>query len=723
MCTLAGRILGDKNMITKASIDYIVSATGLGARSVDNTLQLLAEGGTVPFIARYRKERTGNLDEVQIGDIVKYRDQYDTLEKRKETIRAAIQEQGLLSDELNQKITRIKDLTTLEDIYLPYKKKRKTKAEAARQAGLEPLAKIIMAQRTHDVYRNAQSYVRGSVKSVDEAIQGAQHIIAEWVNERSDIRSRLRQQLERYATIETKVVTKKKDDQEAQKYRDYFKWSESLSRCPSHRLLAILRAEDEGYVRLKVTIEDDIALDRIAQRIIKGSGPCRDIIEEAIADCYKRLLYPSLSNERLSKAKLKADEEAIAVFGKNLRQLLLGAPLGEQRILAIDPGFRTGCKLACISAQGELLHHDTIYPNPPQNDTHGAEHKLMSLVSKYDIQAIAIGDGTASRETERLVKSIRFDREVEVFVVSEAGASIYSASKIAREEFPDKDVTVRGAVSIGRRLADPLAELVKIDAKSIGVGQYQHDVDQSKLKQSLDQVVSSCVNLVGVNVNTASVPLLSYVAGVGEKLAENIVNYRAENGPYTNRNQIKKVPRLGAKVYEQSAGFLRVKNGSNPLDNSAVHPESYHIVKSIAQQEGLSLDKLIGNASVLDSIDLARYVDDKVGLPTLKDIVKELKKPGVDVREKAKTFSFDPNIRSIEDVRAGQVLPGIVNNITNFGCFVNIGIKESGLVHVSNLADTFVKDVNDHVSLHQQVMVRVISVDLDRKRIQLGMEG
>lgn len=702
-------------------LSYIKARTSLKANAISATLQLLDEGGTIPFIARYRKERTGHLDEVQLAEIVALRDACLALAKRKEAILKAIEEQGLLTPELRSKISACPDLTTLEDLYLPYKKKRKTKAEAARQLGLEPLAKIIMAQRSQDLHHSARSFVKGAVKSTEAALEGAQHIIAEWINERSDLRSRLRQTLARHATLTTKVITKHKENPEAQKYRDYFKWEEPLKRCPSHRLLAILRAETEGFVRVKIDVDHDRARQAIAQRIIRSRGACADLIEEAISDSYKRLLYPSLSNERLQAAKLKADEEAIAVFSKNLRQLLLGAPLGESRILAIDPGFRTGCKVVCLDETGALLHHDTIYPNPPQNDVAGAQQKLQALVDRHGIAAIAIGDGTASRETESLVQSMNFGRPVEVFVVSEAGASIYSASKIAREEFPHKDVTVRGAVSIGRRLADPLAELVKIDPKSIGVGQYQHDVDQSKLKQSLDQVVSSCVNAVGVNVNTASVPLLSYVAGIGPKLAENIVKYRQERGGFGSRAEIKQVPRLGAKAFEQAAGFLRVRDGAHPLDNSAVHPERYGLVEQMARRAGMAVGELVGAEQVLEDMDLGSFVQGDVGLPTLQDIVKELKKPGVDIRERAVAFAFDPTIRTIDDVRAGQVLPGIVNNITNFGCFVNIGIKESGLVHISNLAPGFVRDVNDHVQLHQQVMVKVLDVDLERGRVQLAM--
>lgn len=703
-------------------VPYIVHHTQLSEKSVENTVALLNEDCTVPFISRYRKERTGNLDEVQIGAIVEFKTQFEALEKRKSAIIKAVEEQGALTPELKAKLQDCADLTSLEDLYLPFKKSKKTKAETARKNGLEPLAKIIMAQRSDEIEFIASKYLGKEVSNEDEALEGARHIIAEWINERSDIRNQLRNQLERHAFITTKVIKTKKEDEKAQKFRDYFDWSEPLDRCPSHRFLAIMRAEKEGFVRVKIEIDDDRALNAIERRIIKSNNACSQQIELAIADAYKRLLFPSLSNELLKAAKEKADTSAIQVFSKNLKQLLLGAPLGEKRILAIDPGFRTGCKVVCLDSHGELKHNETIYPHPPQRDSAGgAIKKISSLVDAYKIEAIAIGNGTASRETEQLVKRIAFKNPIEVFVVSEAGASIYSASKIARDEFPNYDVTVRGAVSIGRRLADPLAELVKIDAKSIGVGQYQHDVDQTQLKTSLDTVVESCVNSVGVNINTASVPLLSYVSGIGPKLAENIVTYRNEHGTFTSRDQIKKVPRLGGKAFEQSAGFLRIKEGENPLDDSAVHPESYAIVKRMVKDQGISLKEIVGNTSVLQSIDLESYCTDDIGIPTLKDILGELEKPGLDRREKAKVFTFNQNIKEITDLRQGQLLPGIVNNITNFGCFVDIGIKESGLIHISNLSDTFVKDVNEHVSLHQQVVVKVLDVDVARKRIQLGL--
>ncbi|MBD0823453.1 Tex family protein [Aestuariibaculum marinum] len=702
-------------------IQYITSQTQLPESSVKNTVDLLNEDCTVPFISRYRKERTGNLDEVQIGEIVKYKEQFEALEKRKTAILKAIEEQGKLTSELQHKIEITQDITALEDLYLPFKKSRKTKAEKARQIGLEPLAKIIMSQNANDVESIAFKYVKGEVNSVDEALEGARHIIAEWINERTDVRNNIRYQMERFAMITTKVVKTKAEDENTQKFRDYFDWEENLSRIPSHRLLAILRAESEGFIKVKISIDDDRALTKIEGRIIRSNNACAEQIELAIKDAYKRLLLPALSNEALQLAKEKADASAISVFAKNLKQLLLGSPLGEKRVLAIDPGFRTGCKVVCLDAQGSLLYNETIYPHPPKSDSTGAIKKLSSLCEAYKIEAIAIGNGTASRETEALVRKIHFKNDMQVFVVSEAGASIYSASKIAHEEFPNYDVTVRGSVSIGRRLQDPLAELVKIDAKSIGVGQYQHDVDQTKLKKELDTVVESCVNAVGVNINTASVSLLSYVSGIGPKLAENIFNYRNEHGMFKSRAAIKKVPRLGDKAFQQGAAFLRIKSAKNPLDDSAVHPESYRIVEQMAKDLGKEVTSLIGNESVLNAIDLKQYCTETIGLPTLDDIIKELKKPGLDIREQAKVFTFNQNIKTINDLQAGQLLSGIVNNITNFGAFVDIGVKESGLIHLSNLSDSFVSDVNAHVSLHQQVIVKVLEVDIPRKRIQLKL--
>lgn len=707
-------------------LSYISSQTSYSEKSIQNTIELLNEDCTIPFIARYRKEKTGNLDEVEIGEIVGLKEAFEALEKRKKTILKALDEQEVLTPELQSKVENAKDLTLLEDIYLPYKKKRKTKAETARKNGLEPLAKIIMSQRADNLEFIAAKYINEAVENEDKALEGARHIIAEWINERSDVRNLLRRELERFSTIVTKVVKTKKDastslstSDNAQKFKDYFDWSENLSRIPSHRLLAILRAEKEGFIRVKIEIDDDRVLEKVDRKLIKNNNECGAEIQLAIDDAYKRLLLPSLTTEAMNIAKEKADEAAITVFKKNLEQLLLGAPLGEKRILAIDPGFRTGCKVVCLNAQGELLHNTAIFPNAPQNKTTEAAYTIEHLIKKYNIEAISIGNGTASRETERFIKNIAATKSLEVFVVNEAGASIYSASKIARDEFPNEDVTVRGAVSIGRRLADPLAELVKIDAKSIGVGQYQHDVDQNQLKKSLDTVVEHCVNKVGVNINTASASLLSYVSGIGPKLAENIVNHRNQHGVFKTRNDIKKVARLGGKAFEQSAGFLRIKKGTNPLDDSGVHPESYTLIKRIAKDLKLKTEDLIGNVKQLKEIKLNNYVTADFGLPTLKDIVKELEKPGLDPREKAKAFSFDENVKTIDDLHTGMVLPGIVNNITNFGCFVDIGIKESGLIHISNLSDTFIDDINKIVSLQQQVQVKVLEIDLVRKRIQL----
>ena len=702
-------------------LPYIIQQTQLSSKSIKNTIVLLNEDATIPFISRYRKEMTGNLDEVQIGEIVKFKELFEALEKRKKAILKVLEELQVLTSELEQKILRTRDLISLEDLYLPFKKKRKTKAETARLQGLEPLAKIIMSQRLNDLEHTASKYTSNKVSTIEDALEGARFIIAEWINERTDIRNNIRQQLARFAIISSTVIKSKINEEKAQKFKDYFDWQESLKRIPSHRLLAILRAENEGFIRLKIAIDSDSAIQKIADTIIRTHNTCAPQIQLAIKDAFKRLLFPSLANEALSIAKEKADEAAILVFSKNLKQLLLGAPLGEKRVLAIDPGFKSGCKIVCLNAQGGLEHNETIFPHAPQNQAIEAIKKINFLVNAHKIEAIAIGNGTASRETEQLVKKIQFTNNVAVFVVSEAGASIYSASKIARDEFPNDDVTVRGSVSIGRRLQDPLAELVKIDAKSIGVGQYQHDVDQTKLKKSLDTTVESCVNTIGVNINTASEPLLSAVSGIGPKIAENIVNYRNENGSFTSRISIKKVPRLGGKAFEQAAGFLRIKNGKNPLDDSGVHPESYGLVGQMAKDLKKNISELIGNKEMLQKIPLEKYTTQTIGLPTLKDIISELEKPGLDPRAKAKMFSFDQNIKTIADVRIGQILPGIVNNITNFGCFVAIGTKESGLIHVSNLSDTFVKDVNAIITLQQQIMVKVLEVDVVRKRIQLAL--
>ncbi|MCQ0112166.1 uncharacterized protein SAMN04487906_2022 [Zhouia amylolytica] len=703
-------------------LSYVLKHSQLPERGVANTLKLLDEDSTIPFISRYRKEMTGNLDEVQITTIAKLRQGFEELEKRKLTILKAIEEQEALTPALKEKIEQAENITLLEDLYLPYKKKRKTKASIAKEKGLEPLAKIIMKQHDDDVPGTAERFINDQVKNSNEALQGARDIIAEWINENEWVRNKLRRLYSRKAIIETKVVKDKKEDEDAQKYQQYFEWSEPLNRAPSHRILAMLRAENEGIVRVKIQVDKEEALDLIDGVIIKTDvDSCTDQVFIAIEDAYKRLLDPAISNEVLKEAKLKADEAAIKVFSSNLRQLLLGAPLGEKRILAIDPGFKSGCKVVCLDENGDLKHNENIYPHPPQRETTQAMKKIRSLVNAYNIEAIAIGNGTASRETEAFVKKIGFDRDLQVFVVNEAGASVYSASKIARQEFPSYDVTVRGAVSIGRRLADPLAELVKIDPKSIGVGQYQHDVDQTKLKEELDLVVMSCVNSVGVNVNTASAPLLSYVSGIGIGLAENIVKYRSETGGISTRRELLKVPRLGNKAFEQSAAFLRISNAQYPLDNSAVHPESYNIVEQMAKDQKVSLDDLIGNKELIQKIELENYTSDTVGLPTLTDIIKELEKPGRDPRKKAKVFEFDPGLKTIDDVKVGMKVPGIVNNITNFGCFVDIGIKESGLVHISKLANEFISDVNSVVQLHQHVEVKVIEVDANRKRIQLSM--
>ena len=704
------------------TLQYIIKATNLAEQSVANTIMLLNEDATIPFISRYRKEMTGNLDEVQIGDIVKYKTLFEDLEKRKSTILKAIEEQGLLTSELQHKINKTDSLTQLEDLYLPFKKKRKTKASVARENGLEPLAKIIMSQKETDIKLAANRFKKGAVKTNDEALQGARDIIAEWVNENEFVRQKVRRMYQRKSVIGSTLIKTKKDDDKAQKYQQYFDWNEPLDKAPSHRLLAILRAQNEGFVRLKVDVDKEEALDVIDNTVVKtGTESCANQIFIAIEDAYKRLLQPAISNEVLKTAKEKADDKAIQVFSNNLRQLLLGAPLGEKRILALDPGFRSGCKVVCLDENGDLKHNETIYPHAPQKKETEALKKIKSLVSAYKIEAIAIGNGTASRETEAFVKKLYLDRGLQVFVVNEAGASVYSASKIARAEFPDYDVTVRGAVSIGRRLADPLAELVKIDPKSIGVGQYQHDVDQTKLKNELDTVVMSCVNTIGVNVNTASAPLLSYVSGIGTTIAENIVKYRSEHGSIQSRAELKKVPRLGPKAFEQSAGFMRIIDGKHPLDNSAVHPERYKLVEQMAKDLKVSLSDLIGDKQLILRIPLDKYCTDAIGMPTLKDIIQELEKPGVDPRQKAKVFEFAADLNKIEDVKVGMRVPGIVNNITNFGCFVDIGIKQSGLVHVSKLAQKYVSDPNDIVQLNQHVMVKVIEVDEQRGRIQLSM--
>jgi len=700
---------------------YIQERLPIPSKSIENTLQLLAEDCTIPFIARYRKDKTGNLDEVAIEQIFKLNKSFDEIVKRKESILKSIEEQNALTSELQQKITQSFDLQELEDLYLPYKKRKKTKADTAREKGLEPLAKIIMSQKSDDVVYLASKYLKKDVADEDEALQGARDIIAEWLNENLYIRKNLRRLFQRKAVISTKVVKTKKDEEDAQRFSQYFDWQEHLNRTPSHRLLAMLRAENEGFVKVSVAIEKEEALEIMENAVIKSQNDCAQQIALAIADAYKRLLEPAISNETLQEAKEKADQKAIDVFAENLQQLLLAAPLGEKRILAIDPGYRTGCKVVCLDEKGDILHNETIFPHAPQNETGMAMKKIKSLVNSCHIEAISIGNGTASRETEQFIKKIGFDRDLQVFVVSEAGASVYSASKIAREEFPNYDVTVRGAVSIGRRLSDPLAELVKIDPKSIGVGQYQHDVDQTKLKEKLDNTVISCVNSVGINLNTASKSLLSYVSGIGEKMAENIVNYRAENGAFTSRKDLKKVPRLGEKAYQQAAAFVRIKNAKNPLDNSAVHPEAYALVEKMAKDLGLKTEEMIANKEKIDQINPEKYTTEDIGILGIKDILKELLKPRLDPRKSAKVFEFDRNVKTIKDLHVGMILPGIVNNITAFGCFVDVGIKESGLVHISQLKDGFVSDVNEVVKLHQHVQVKVLEIDEARKRIQLTM--
>lgn len=700
---------------------YIQERLQIPTKSIENTLQLLAEDCTIPFIARYRKDKTGNLDEVAIEQIYKLNKNFDEIVKRKESILKSIEEQNALTPELQQKITQSFDLQELEDLYLPYKKRKKTKADSAREKGLEPLAKMIMSQKSDDVEYLASKYLNKDVADEDAALQGARDIIAEWLNENLYIRKNLRRLFQRKAVIATKVVKTKKDEEDAQKFSQYFDWQESLNRTPSHRLLAMLRAENEGFVKVSVAVEKEEAIEVIENAVIKSQNDCAQQIALAIADAYKRLLEPAISNETLQEAKEKADIKAIDVFAENLQQLLLAAPLGEKRILAIDPGYRTGCKVVCLDEKGDILHNETIFPHAPQNDTGMAMKKIKSLVNSCNIEAISIGNGTASRETEQFIKKIGFDRDLQVFVVSEAGASVYSASKLAREEFPTYDVTVRGAVSIGRRLSDPLAELVKIDPKSIGVGQYQHDVDQTKLKEKLDNTVISCVNSVGINLNTASKSLLSYVSGIGEKMAENIVNFRAENGAFTSRKDLKKVPRLGEKAYQQAAAFVRIKNAKNPLDNSAVHPEAYILVEKMAKDLGLKTEELIANKEKIDQINPEKYITEDIGILGIKDILKELLKPGLDPRKSAKVFEFDRNVKTIKDLHIGMILPGIVNNITAFGCFVDVGIKESGLVHISQLKDGFVSDVNEVVKLHQHVQVKVLEIDEQRKRIQLTM--
>ncbi len=710
-----------KNNSRNIFVTLIAQALQAGARQIEQTLALLDGGATIPFISRYRKEATGGMDEVQVEEI---KDRYERLQetsKRKSTILSSIEEQGKLTDDLRNRIENSWDATELEDIYLPYKPRRRTRAEIARQQGLEPLARILLAQNEPFPSQRATRFIKGEIADEESALKGACDIIAEWVSENEQSRQAVRAQFAREAIITSKVVKGK--ESEGDKYRDYFDWSEPLRKCSSHRLLAIRRGESEGFLKVSISpADDERCTDRLLRQYIKGKNESSHWVEQSVKDSYKRLIKPSIETEFAALSKEKADTEAIRIFAENLRQLLLAPPLGQKRVLGIDPGFRTGCKIVCLDAQGNLLHNETIYPHPPQQDKSGAARKIVHLVEAYKIEAIAIGNGTASRETESFITQLRFDRKVQVFVVSENGASIYSASKIARDEFPDKDVTVRGAVSIARRLIDPLAELVKIEPRSIGVGQYQHDVDQGKLKKSLDQTVENCVNAVGVNVNTASRHLLTYISGLGPQLAQNIVDYRREHGDFKSRKELLKVPRMGEKAFEQSAGFLRIEHAANPLDNSAVHPESYPIVERMAKDLKCSVQDLIDNKELRLLINLDKYITEKAGLPTLKDIMDELEKPGRDPRQCIRVFEFDPNIRTIQDLKEGMVLPGIVTNITNFGCFVDIGIKENGLVHVSQLADRYVSDPTEIVSIHQHVSVKVIGVDTERKRVQLSMK-
>jgi len=706
-------------MGTDKNIALVANRLGLAVWQVENTIKLMDGGATIPFISRYRKEMTGTLDEVQLSHVKKEFERLKELDARKEAIIKSVEEQEKMTTELRQKIDYALTMAELEDIYLPYRPRRRTRATVAREKGLEPLASLIMEQRETDPGRRAGEFLNDEVESVEDAIAGASDIIAEWISENEEARKRLRSLYNKEAVIYSAVIKGK--ETEGAKFRDYFEWSEPMARCPSHRLLAMRRGEDEGFLRLSVEPDERNALRILETLFVKGSGRSSQIVAEAVRDSWKRLLSSSMETEYRRISKEKADEEAIKVFAENLRQLMLAPPLGEKNVLAIDPGYRTGCKIVCLDRQGNLLHNETIYPHPPQNETAKSVRKILSLTDAYKTEAIAIGNGTASRETEQFIKWIKFDREIQVFVVNEAGASVYSASKTARDEFPDYDVTVRGAVSIGRRLMDPLAELVKIDPKSIGVGQYQHDVDQQKLQESLDDVVMSCVNAVGVEVNTASSHLLTYVSGLGPQLAQNIIDHRAQNGPFRSRADLREVKRMGAKAFEQCAGFLRIRNADNPLDSSAVHPESYHVVERIAGDLGVQIPDLISDEAKRKEIKPEKYVTGTTGLPTLLDIIEELAKPGRDPRSKIKEFSF-ADIHSIDDLKPGMVVPGIVTNITKFGAFVDIGVKQDGLVHISNLAKGFVKDPAAVVKLNQHVKVKVIAVDTDRNRIQLSMK-
>lgn len=706
--------------MTSIEINYISNSLGLLPIQVENTIELFEQGATVPFIARYRKERTHSLDEIAIADIQQYKEKLEELAKRKISILKTIEEQGKLSKDLKEQINDIMDLQALEDLYLPYKPKRRTKATIAKEKGLEPLAKMIMKQNNHEVNSSALRFCNAEVKNEEEAIEGALNIIAEWINENSIAREIVRDHFKRQSFIESKVVKKK--EEEGEKYSNYFEWKEPLHRCPSHRMLAMRRGEKDGILKLSLTTDNEKVLDRLERLFIKRDSSVPELIKEAIEDSYKRLLMPSICTEVFKLSKESADQEAIRVFADNLRQLLLSAPLGQKRILAIDPGFRTGCKVVCLDNQGKLLHNETIFPHKPQAEYQKALKKIAQLTNAYKVDAIAIGNGTASRETESFIKRVPFEKDISIFMVSEDGASIYSASKVARDEFPQYDVTVRGAISIGRRLMDPLAELVKIDPQSIGVGQYQHDVDQKQLKEGLDRVVSSCVNSVGVNVNTASKHLLNYVSGLGPTLAQNIIDYRNENGAFSSRKELKKVKRMGEKAFEQCAGFLRIDNSTNALDNSAVHPEAYPIVDKMAKDLKLPLEKIIGNEEICNDIDIDKYVTKTLGRPTLEDIIDELQKPGVDPREEIEEFKFAENIFKMEDLTIGMTLPGIVTNITKFGAFVDIGIKQQGLVHISEMADRFISDPNEIVKLHQHINVKVIDIDIQRKRLQLSLK-
>lgn len=707
------------NLFAKRISDLL----NINIKYVDSTLELLDSGCTIPFISRYRKERTGGLDEVQITQIYELNERMKETAKRKETIIKTISEQGKLTPELEKRINECWEPEVLEDIYMPYKPKRRTRAQVARENGLEPLATIIMLQRDNAPETTARKFINENVKSEEDAIKGALDIIAENVSEDERSRSQLRNAFRRGAIITSKVIKSKADTDEAAKYSDYFDFSEPLKRCSSHRLLAMRRGEKDGILRVSISADDEECVEKLKRLFVRGYGRCSTLVGEAVTDSFKRLLKPSIETEFATMSKENADGDAIAVFAENLRQLLLAAPLGQKRVMGIDPGFRTGCKVVCLDEQGNLLHHEAIFPHPPRNEQIEASTQIKEMVKKYGVEAIAIGNGTASRETDRFVKTLGLADSIQVFTVSEDGASVYSASKTAREEFPDKDVTVRGAVSIGRRLMDPLAELVKIDPKSIGVGQYQHDVDQAKLKKSLDLTVESCVNSVGVNLNTASKHLLTYVSGLGPTLAQNIIDYRTANGAFSSRSQLLKVPRLGPSAFEQSAGFLRIPDAKNPLDNTAVHPESYKIVEKMAKDCGCSVAELIKDKDKRKSIRLDRYVSEKVGMPTLTDIMAELEKPGRDPREQLEEFEFDPNVSTPDDLVEGMVLPGIVTNITNFGAFVDIGVHQDGLVHISQLADRYVSDPTQVVKLHQHVMVKVIEVDRRRNRISLSMKA